>query len=114
MASKKLNPRKLDDRLKQLGIDYEAKKKLKATILKHQGYKCAICKKDLRNENPVNIHLDHSHKPPFEIRGILCSFCNRYIITSINEARPYLFKNAYTYLTSDKEWLEKLIEMYKK
>ena len=60
-----------------------------------------------------DIHLDHSHKPPFEIRGVLCSFCNRYILTQMNEGRPELFKNAYTYLTSNKIWIEKLLETVK-
>jgi DNA-directed RNA polymerase subunit RPC12/RpoP len=108
----KLNPRNLDDRLVQLRLDAKGKKLLKHALLVKQGYKCPICGKDLKNASPKDIQLDHSHKPPFEIRGVLCSFCNRYIITKMNEGRPELFSNAYKYLTEDKKYIEKLIERY--
>ncbi len=107
---KKLNPRILADRLKQLGIDDKGKRILKAYILKQQDYKCAICGKDLRNAEPRDIQLDHSHKPPFEIRGVLCQFCNKYMLTKTNEHRPELFLNAYNYLTADKAWIDDKIK----
>jgi len=110
----KLNPRKLDDRLKQLGLTRENKKQLKKIILKRQKYKCKICGKDLKNADPHDIQLDHSHKPPYEIRGILCYKCNKYILTKMNEGHPEYFLNAYKYLKEDKSWIEIIIDKLRK
>lgn len=113
--AKKLNPRVLNDRLEQLGIDYFGKRKLKNAILRRQNGLCPICKKDLtlKDVSPQNIQLDHSHKPPFEIRGVLCSYCNQFMLTKMNEAHPDWFYNTYKYLTQDKGWIEKLIDKFK-
>lgn len=114
IKAKKLNPRKLEDRLKQLHIDASGKKQLKLALLKKQHYRCAICGKDLKNADPIDIQLDHSHKPPFEIRGILCSYCNQFFLTKMNEAHPDYFYNAYKYLIKNRDYVEKLIEKFKK
>ena len=42
-------------------------------ILKSQNNKCLICGKE---PNGVNLVVDHNHETG-EIRGILCSRCNR-------------------------------------
>lgn len=113
---KKLNPRVLDDRLQQLGIDKDGKKLLKRAILRRQKGKCPICQKNLTTGDisPQNIQLDHSHKPPFEIRGVLCSYCNKYMITKMNEHHPDWFYRTYLYLSDDKSWIEKLVEKFRK
>lgn len=41
-------------------------------LLEAQGYKCAICKGDLREATP---HTDHCHETD-QVRGLLCSLCN--------------------------------------
>ncbi len=59
-------------------------KDLRDLLLEKQNYKCAICGKDLRNEDLIA--LDHQHKNKKTdpngvngdglIRGVLCSACN--------------------------------------
>ena len=58
-------------------------KELREKILENQGFKCAICGKELTLENSV---LDHQHKQrksdkngvngDGQVRGVLCSDCN--------------------------------------
>lgn len=48
---------------------------VKQRILKEQGYRCLLCKVDLRRIQSRNICLDHCHKTGF-IRGVLCRNCN--------------------------------------
>ena len=53
-------------------------KSIRLTILEQQGFNCAICgvnlKDDIKN-NPLNIHLDHDHETGY-IRGTVCRMCN--------------------------------------
>ena len=61
-------------------------KELREKILENQGFKCAICGKDIRND--PGIALDHQHKLNKNqtlgtdgaglIRGVLCRDCNAY------------------------------------
>ena len=47
-------------------------------MLKHQDYKCKICKKDerARQSNKIKkLAVDHCHKT-LEVRGLLCHSCN--------------------------------------
>lgn len=48
---------------------------VKAALLKEQGYRCAICRNDLRRIESRNICLDHCHVSGI-IRGVLCRGCN--------------------------------------
>lgn len=50
-------------------------KEVKAELLKGQGYRCAICRHDLRRIESRNICLDHDHKTGI-VRGVLCRGCN--------------------------------------
>lgn len=92
-------------------------KETRATILKSQGFKCAICGKTISVDESV---LDHQHKirksdPNGEngnglIRGVLCNFCN--------PLEGKIFNNMVRYkqIKTDEErisFLEKLIAYYK-
>jgi DNA-directed RNA polymerase subunit RPC12/RpoP len=44
-------------------------------ILKHQGYRCAVCKKPFTDKTP---HIDHEHGG--HVRGIVCAYCNTRLI----------------------------------
>jgi len=48
---------------------------VKAELLKEQGYRCAVCRHDLRRIESRNICLDHDHKTGI-VRGVLCRGCN--------------------------------------
>ena len=45
------------------------------TLLREQGYKCAICRAPLRVNNERQWHVDHDHKSK-RVRGVLCNCCN--------------------------------------
>ncbi len=63
-------------------------------ILQKQDYRCAVCKRH-RDEFTKNLAVDHDHKTG-EIRGALCTHCNRTIIGRNRDAE--IFMNAYKYL----------------
>ena len=48
---------------------------VKEAILKEQGYRCILCRIDLRRVDSRNICCDHDHKTGY-IRGVLCRNCN--------------------------------------
>jgi len=48
---------------------------IRTLLLESQGYKCAICQLDLKEEQPSNQHVDHNHTTG-KIRGVLCRSCN--------------------------------------
>lgn len=93
-------------------------KELREKILEKQGYRCAICGKEITLENSV---LDHQHKQRKsdingengngQIRGVLCqedNLCEGKIWNSIGR-----FQGART--PQDRiNWLRKLIEYYSK
>lgn len=48
------------------------------SLLASQGGGCAICGK--KSDGKRSLAVDHNHTQPFEIRGILCSYCNHRLI----------------------------------
>ena len=92
-------------------------KELREKILENQGFKCAICGKDIRND--PGIALDHQHKLNKNqtlgtdgaglIRGVLCRDCNAYegIIWN-NGTRYKQFKTVKERI----EFLKQLIQYY--
>jgi hypothetical protein len=69
-------------------------------LLKEQNYACAICKKpetvlDNRNNKPKSLAVDHNHVTG-EIRGLLCSQCNRSL--GGFQDNPEILKQAISYL----------------
>lgn len=50
-------------------------KEAKEVLLEEQEYICPLCDKDLSEEEPRNICLDHCHITG-QIRAVLCRNCN--------------------------------------
>lgn len=67
-------------------------------ILALQDGKCYICGKLHQDVTGRRLSVDHNHKSG-EVRGLLCTFCNRYVIG--RHSNPDLFKRAYEYLTKE-------------
>ena len=95
---------------------------IRNALLKKQGFRCAICGKDLSNEPTSNQHVDHQHlhksdELGFEgnglIRGVLCRDCNA--------LEGKIWNNLHRFGKSDKSnpvnsrvlWLSNLLEYYK-
>lgn len=51
------------------------------TILAHQGYKCAICRKI--PQPGKHFHIDHEHGG--HVRGLLCAYCNNRLVGRLKE-----------------------------
>lgn len=67
-------------------------------IYRRQDGKCYICLKPsgyFKN----GLAVDHLHKPPYTVRGLLCGVCNRYMIGRYTD--PTLFDRAAAYLRQD-------------
>lgn len=57
---------------------YGITKEDKERMLKNQGYKCAICGKEILlfgSSHKLTAHVDHDHKTG-KVRGLLCQGCN--------------------------------------
>lgn len=64
-------------------------------MLENQEGKCAICRKEERGVRNSFLAIDHNHSTG-EIRGLLCSHCNRAI--GLLEENKINFTNAIKYL----------------
>lgn len=78
--SKKKYKKKNPEKFKKYKKEYQAKRRLNKfnlsiddynILLKNQGSRCAICKK----ESARTLHIDHDHVTG-RIRGLLCVSCN--------------------------------------
>jgi hypothetical protein len=67
--------------------------------LGEQGGVCAIC---LKPPKKNRLAVDHLHKPPYRVRGLLCNFCNHRLLGRGRE-RPELHDRAAAYLRSDRD-----------
>jgi hypothetical protein len=56
-------------------------------MLEKQDHRCAVCEKH-RDDMKINLAVDHDHKTG-EIFGLLCSYCNRYLIGRQRDWRKY-------------------------
>ena len=65
-----------------------------AMFLRQEG-KCAICGRH-QSAFKRKLGIDHSHATG-KIRGLLCMFCNRFIVMAL-EASPRLLESAKAYL----------------
>lgn len=73
-------------------------------LLKSQGYKCAICRKDL--DMGKDTHIDHAHYGDRRVRGALCSSHNS-ALGMFNDSIEVL-QNAIKYLQAYNPKLEEL------
>lgn len=69
-------------------------------MLKVFGGKCWICKR-LPKKSVLNV--DHDHKTG-QVRGLLCFFCNKYVIGRRRREHAGLFEAAALYLKSLVDW----------
>lgn len=66
-------------------------------MMLRQGRKCAICG---RRFSKYRAYVDHDHKAPHRVRGILCYLCNKRLLGRGNEVAE-LHDVAAAYLRSD-------------
>lgn len=64
-------------------------------LLKSQDFKCYICQRPADSFSK-RLAVDHDHKT-LEIRGLLCTHCNRSVIGRHRD--PQLFQRAFLYLS---------------
>lgn len=90
-------------------------------LLKLQDFKCAICGKDLTNEQTSNQHVDHQHLYKSDelgfcgnglIRGVLCRDCNALEGKIWNNLHRFGKSDKSDPVESRKDWLIKLIDYY--
>lgn len=67
-------------------------------ILKAQGGKCALCSR--RPTAARRLDMDHDHRPPMRLRGLLCVPCNRAVRDWMT---PEWALNLAEYLAEDRE-----------
>ena len=70
-------------------------------LLKKQGDACAVC---LRGKEvfPKNLAVDHNHVSG-EIRGLLCTYCNRYRVGRHRD--PSLLRRIADYISQGSGWI---------
>ncbi|SRR6266852_3596238 len=67
------------------------------SLMERQDNLCSICKTDLKELNPKNVHIDHCHdSEEMKIRGILCNKCN--MALGLLNDDPKLFEACIKYL----------------
>lgn len=81
---------------RKYGITETIYKKMLAV---HAG-NCWICYKKPKKSV---LNVDHDHKTG-QVRGLLCFFCNKYMIGRRRREHAYLFETAAKYLNSLVDW----------
>ena len=107
------------EKLKQRSISSSYKRRYginisdKQNILIKQGYKCAICEKDLTFSKA---HIDHNHISN-KIRGCLCQSCNQaiksYSNVVLSNMISYLMSSNITNIIHKKHHSNKIIRTFK-
>lgn len=92
---------KISKRDKYLRSKYGITEEQYNQLLKKQGGGCAICGKT-REKNGNHLAVEHCHKPPYQIRGICCSYCNHRLIGRHNN--PDLLRRIADYLETVTGW----------
>lgn len=96
-------------------------KEVRAKILEHQGFKCAICNVELTENDSGNCHVDHQHLFKSEtlgengnglIRGVLCRDCNALEGKIWNNIHRYGKVLGDTPTEGRKKFLENLVRYY--
>lgn len=91
--------KKLSDRKYSLKTKFGLTLEQYDAMLARQGGRCAICRKPPRR---INLAVDHDHKkkgrPIDAVRGLLCTFCNKYCVGNTKGWTPDMFRRAADYL----------------
>lgn len=90
--------KKLSKRDAYLQRVYGISEKQYQSLLEKQGGGCAICGKTPEQEGR-NLAVDHLHKSPFTIRGVLCNYCNHRLVGRHND--PVLLRKIADYVSQD-------------
>lgn len=91
---------KLTRRDKYLRKKYGITEAVYKTMLDLYGRRCWICKM-LPKKSVLNV--DHDHKTG-QVRGLLCFFCNKYVIGRRRREHAHLFDAAAAYLKCETDW----------
>lgn len=91
---------KLTKRDKYLRKKYSISEATYKVMLKSFSGKCWICR---RPPKKSVLNVDHDHKTG-QVRGLLCFFCNKYMIGRRRREHAHLFERAAAYLKSIKDW----------
>lgn len=102
-----MTPKQRKDRAKNLRLQKKYKITLKdyQRMLKEQNYRCAVCGKK-NSDCKWGLVVDHLHAPPQTVRGLLCPYCNRYIVGRCSDyyRMAGLVKYVTKQLKTDKAW----------
>jgi hypothetical protein len=103
--------RKQGARDKYLLTKYGITERTYQVMLKQHNGACWICR---RSPKPgKNLNVDHEHLTKAQrnagakfgvVRGLLCFFCNKYMVGRRKKKDAYLFINAGEYLQSNIDW----------
>lgn len=91
---------KLTRRDKYLRAKYGITEAIYKKMLAVFGGKCWICE-TLPKKSKLNV--DHDHKTG-QVRGLLCFFCNKYMIGRRRAEHAHLFERAASYLRNTLDW----------
>jgi len=81
---------------RKYGLTYAAYE----AMLKKHGNKCWICS---RPPKKLAHNIDHDHKTG-QVRGLLCFFCNKFLIGRRRREHAHLFRKSAEYLESTYDW----------
>ena len=91
--------KKLADRKYRLKSKFGMTLEQYDAMFKRQGGRCAICRKPPRR---IALAVDHDHKkrgrPIDAVRGLLCPYCNRWVLGHARGWTPKMFRVAADYL----------------
>jgi hypothetical protein len=93
---------KLTRRDAYLRKKYKITEAIYKKMLAVNGGKCWIC---IRLPKKSVLNVDHDHKTG-QVRGLLCFFCNKYMIGRRRREHAHLFERAAQYLNSKVDWRE--------
>lgn len=98
-AREKRANKSLADRKYQLRKKYGLTLEQYESMLRRQGGRCAICHKTPRR---VRLAVDHDHRHKGRaidsVRGLLCIYCNRFVLGHARGWTPAMFRIAADYL----------------
>lgn len=100
LSDKERKARKRDaDRKYMLRVKYGLTPEQYDMMLKRQGGRCAICRKQPRR---IRLAVDHDHSKKGRkidsVRGLLCSYCNKWVLGNAKGWTPEDFRRAADYL----------------